>query len=40
MKQLHQIIQEAKTQLQPPPKVQMILILALALAICLFGNSF
>ena len=40
MKQLHQIIHEAKTQLQPPPTVQMILILALALAICLFGNSF
>jgi len=40
MKQLQQIIHEAKTQLQPPPNVQIILILALALAILLIGNKF
>ena len=40
MKQLHQIIHEARTQLQPPPTVQTILIVAMAIAIALWGNSF
>jgi hypothetical protein len=40
MKQLQQIIHEARTQLQPPPTVQVILIVAMALAILLVGNNF
>jgi len=37
MKQLQQIITEAKVQLQPPPTVQAILIVAMALAILFIG---
>ena len=39
MKQLQQIITEAKTQLQPPPTIQAILIVAMALAILFIGAA-